>query len=148
MRQPKIGLLPLYLKLYDDIRPDLRKDFGPFMAAISEGFRNHGVAVSQGEICRVKEEFGKAVERFEREQVDLIVALHLAYSPSLESADILAASKVPLLMLDTTMDAAFGGTFPLPHHVQPRHPRRSGSRLRVADQEQAFRDCGGAFWES
>ena len=108
MRQPKIGLLPLYLKLYDDIRPDLRKDFGPFMAAISEGFRNHGVAVSQGEICRVKEEFGKAVERFEREQVDLIVALHLAYSPSLESADILAASKVPLLMLDTTMDAAFG----------------------------------------
>lgn len=108
MQQPKAGLLPLYLKLYDDVNPALREPFGPFMDAIARGLEERGVSVSRGEICRVNEEFARAVKRFEEERVDLIVTLHLAYSPSLESAGILAASTLPLLLLDTTMDASFG----------------------------------------
>ncbi len=39
--------------------------------------------------------------------MDLLVTLHLAYSPSLESADALAAAPAPLLILDVTPDAVF-----------------------------------------
>ncbi|MGI6460458.1 MAG: L-arabinose isomerase family protein [Candidatus Hydrogenedentales bacterium] len=113
MQQPKVGLLPLYLKLYDDVDPALRASFEPFLDAIVKGLQERGVSVSLGEICRINEEFAKTVKRFEHEQVDLLVTLHLAYSPSLESAGILAASKLPVLLLDTTPDASFGqGTSP------------------------------------
>ena len=47
------------------------------------------------------------------EGVDAIITLHLAYSPSLESAEVLAQSRLPVIMLDTTPDRDFGG------HVDP-----------------------------
>jgi L-arabinose isomerase len=108
MDQPVIGLLPLYLKLYDEVRPEVRNDFGPFMDTVLQGFDDRGVKVAHADICCGKEEFAQSVKNFEAEQVDLIVTLHLAYSPSLESADILANTRLPLLMLDMTMDASFG----------------------------------------
>jgi L-arabinose isomerase len=40
--------------------------------------------------------------------VDLIVTLHLAYSPSLEAIYPLCGTEIPILMLDTTMDESFG----------------------------------------
>ncbi|MFO7974916.1 MAG: hypothetical protein R6V12_09820 [Candidatus Hydrogenedentota bacterium] len=108
MQQPTIGLLPLYLKLYDNVKPEVRADFQPFMDAIVEGFEARGVQTVRADVCRSKDEFAQAVEHFENVPVDIIVTLHLAYSPSLESADILAGTELPVLMLDTTMDAAFG----------------------------------------
>ena len=53
-------------------------------------------------ICRVKQEFIDSISLFEREEVDAIVTLHLAYSPSLESADVLARTKKPIIVLNTT----------------------------------------------
>lgn len=108
MKEPLIGLLPLYLKLYDEVKPEVRACFAPFMDAIVDGIEARRVRVLRGDICRVKDETARTIQQFEQAQVDLIVTLHLAYSPSLESAGILAASQLPLLMLDTTMDAAFG----------------------------------------
>ena len=107
-RRPAIGLLPFYLKLYDDTWPQLRQEFEPFLAQIVEGFEGRGVGVARAPICRLKEEFKTALDSFEQSDVDLIVTLHLAYSPSLMSADLLAATARPILMLDTTMDAEFG----------------------------------------
>ena len=104
----KIGLLPLYLALYDKTDPGRRGRFGPFLSQIASAFERAEVDVVRADICCVQPEFRRAVERFERESVELIVAVHLAYSPSLESADALAASPLPLLFLDTTMDYAFG----------------------------------------
>lgn len=108
--RPKVGLLPLYLALYDQTAPGRRQEFLPFLDTISEGFAQDDVDVLRGEICCVEAEFRKAVALFEQEDVHLIVAVHLAYSPSLESADALCATKIPLLFLDTTMDYDFGPT--------------------------------------
>ena len=38
-------------------------------------------------ICRLAGEFESAIEQFEREEVDCIITLHLAYSPSLEAIE-------------------------------------------------------------
>lgn len=61
-------------------------------------------------VCRLAKEFVTAVRTFEREEVDAIVTLHLAYSPSLESSGPLAATRLPVLVLDTTPTFGFGPT--------------------------------------
>ncbi len=108
--RPKVGLLPLYLALYDQTDRTRRDKFQPFLDTIAGGFAEDGIDVVRGEICCVETEFRAAVARFEQEDVQLIVAVHLAYSPSLESAAALCETKIPLLFLDTTMDFDFGPT--------------------------------------
>ncbi|MBI4556241.1 MAG: hypothetical protein HY706_01540 [Candidatus Hydrogenedentes bacterium] len=105
---PRIGLMPLYLKLYDDRNPELRREFEPFIEAVTAGFRREGIEVVRAPVCRTREEFERADANLETEMLDLLVTLHLAYSPSLESADILADASCTVLMLDTTMDYDFG----------------------------------------
>ena len=107
-RQPRAGLLPFYLKLYDDSKPEIREEFGPFLTAITNGLAAEGVKVVPTDVCRIEPEFWEAVQRFEQEDVDLIITLHLAYSPSLESIEALASAACPILILDTTMDYDFG----------------------------------------
>jgi len=108
-RHPRIGLLPMYLKLYDDTFPDLRYEFdNPLIKIVLEGFERAGVETVMSGICRQAAEFRKAIHHFEQEDVDLIATLHLAYSLSLESIDALAEARRPILLLDTTMDQAFG----------------------------------------
>lgn len=106
--KPRVGLLPFYLKLYDDLMPDRQRAFEPFLAQVAEGLRSRGLTVDRAPVCRVAPEFASAIESFERNQADAIVTLHLAYSPSLESVDVIRRSTLPLVILDTTMDAAFG----------------------------------------
>ena len=107
-RRPTLGLLPLYLKLYDDTCPDLRQKFEPFMTSIAAGLEQQGVRVVRAGICRLEREFREATSSLEQQDVDLIATLHLAYSPSLESVDALCETSCPILMLDTTMDHSFG----------------------------------------
>lgn len=113
MKKPKIGLLPLYLKFYDDVLPDLAAQVAPFVQRVQEHLDRAGLDVAVAPIGRTRPEFASAVERFETEGVDAIITLHLAYSPSLESAGVLAQSRLPVIMLDTTPDRDFGG------HVDP-----------------------------
>lgn len=108
MRKAKLGLLPLYIKLYDEIDPSVRKGFASFLLSITRALEKEGVEVSRAPICSVAAEFRRAVASFEKAGVDLIATLHLAYSPSGESADVLCETAIPLLMLDTTMDFSFG----------------------------------------
>ncbi|MCL4694067.1 MAG: hypothetical protein KJ060_16330 [Candidatus Hydrogenedentes bacterium] len=105
---PRIGLLPLYLALYDERMPELRAEFEPFIQDVVDGLVTRGVEVYRADVCRVQHEVASAVGVFDEADVDLIVTLHLAYSPSLETADSLIASPQPLLLLDTTMDVSFG----------------------------------------
>ncbi len=107
-RQPKIGLIPFYLKLYDDLMPERLAHFDAFIGRIAAGLEARGIAVSIVPACRIASEFGAAVGTCEAEGVDAIVTLHLAYSPSLESVDAFCKSTLPLILLDTTMDADFG----------------------------------------
>lgn len=102
MKKLKIGLLPLYVKLYDDYWPELRERVDGFYHTIASEFEKRGLEVVRSPICTVKREFEAAVQAFERAEADAIVTLHLAYSPSLESINALTASRLPLIILDTT----------------------------------------------
>jgi len=98
----------LYLKLYDDTMPDLRKEFGALLSRVEKALSDHGCDVVRADVCRIAGEFHKAADAFKSADVDCVVTLHLAYSPSMESAQALAGLDVPIVILDTTMDARFG----------------------------------------
>ncbi len=107
MKNVKIGFLPLYVKLYDDFCADIRPEVEKYCEDVASALRREGAELVNAGICRVRDELFSAVKRFEEAEVDAIVTLHLAYSPSLESADVLAKTKLPILMLDTTRDFCF-----------------------------------------
>ena len=102
MKNLKVGLLPLYIKLYDDSWPELRDRIEGFYRTIADELEKRGAEVITVPVCRIEPEFASAVEFFESENADAIVTLHLAYSPSLESAGVLAKTELPVLVLDTT----------------------------------------------
>jgi len=106
--RPKAGLLPLYLKLYDDSMPEKRPRVEAFYRQIAEALHQRGLEVLAAPVCRIKDEFQAAVRGFERDGARAIVTLHLAYSPSLESAGALAASRLPVIVCDTTPAYGYG----------------------------------------
>jgi L-arabinose isomerase len=108
MQQNVIGLLPLYLALYDNIGHDARPKVEAFYRTIASEFEKRGLKVITTPICRLKPEFEDAIGKFEDSGAEAIVTLHLAYSPSLESADALAATKLPIIVCDTTPVYDFG----------------------------------------
>jgi L-arabinose isomerase len=106
-RKSKVGLLPLYLKLYDDREQDKRPRIEAFYKQIASELEKRKVEVVKAPICRTKSEFEAAVRSFEESGAQAIVTLHLAYSPSLESADALARTPLPIIVCDTTPTYSF-----------------------------------------
>lgn len=109
MSKTKIGLLPLYIKLYDDFSPHYRPVIEKFHKLISDELKKRDLDVVDVPICRVESEFQNAIDTFIADDVDTIVTLHLAYSPSLESAEVLKNCKLPIVVLDTTPDYVYDG---------------------------------------
>jgi len=103
----KIGLLPLYVKLYDDVTPDIRPRLNKFYEKIAVEFEKRGLEVVRSEFCRLSNEFKATVKKFEREKVDAMVTIHMAYSPSLESIEALCDTSLPIIVLDTTETLEF-----------------------------------------
>lgn len=103
----KIGLLPLYIALYDRTSPSMRPRLEAFYQEIAQEFARRGVEVETSPFCRLKPEFEQAVGKFEAAGVDALVTLHMAYSPSLESIDVLAGTALPIVVLDTTETLEF-----------------------------------------
>lgn len=100
----KIGLLPLWISIYDWKRPSpSRKVLEPFYDEVAEMFKAKGLDVVTNTFCGLKPEFEAAVSKFEAEKCDCIVTLHMAYSPSLESLSVLLNTKLPLVVCDTTV---------------------------------------------
>jgi len=106
--KPKLGLLPLYIELYDKAVPERRPRVLAFLRTIKAELEKRGMEIVAAPICRVKAEFAAAVHDFEAAQVDAILTLHLAYSPSLESAEALSTTKLPIIVLDSTPAPGFG----------------------------------------
>lgn len=102
----KIGLLPLYIKLYDDINSP-KADYYKFYDKLISGFESQGIDVIKSDICRTKPEFQDAVKQFENEGANVIVTIHMAYSPSLECIDALVNTKLPIVVMDTTEGLGF-----------------------------------------
>lgn len=102
MKKIKIGFLPFYIKLYDECGLPLRERLTAFYNSIADNFEKDGFDVIRTPICCVKDEFKKAVDGYEKNGADCIVTWHAAYSPSLEASEILAKTKLPIVVLDTT----------------------------------------------
>lgn len=103
----KIGLLPLYIKLYDETSPHVRPRLEAFYETIAAQFEKRDISVERVDFCRLKPEFDQAVAAFEEAKADAIVTLHMAYSPSLESIEALVSTKLPIVVLDTTETLEF-----------------------------------------
>ncbi len=108
MTSARIGLLPCYLELYDRTTPDRRAEIEAFYQTIAGAFEARRLRVARAPVCRLAPEFRAALASFEKAGVDAVVTLHLAYSPSLESAPALAATRLPVIVLDTTPEYEFG----------------------------------------
>ena len=103
----KIGLLPFYLALYDQCRPQIADKIRSFADTIAGALESRGFEVVPSPACRLKNEFADAVKLFEESGCQAIATLHLAYSPSLEAIDALAATSLPIVVIDTTPDYEF-----------------------------------------
>ena len=103
----KIGLLGLYLELYDIRSPGMREKIDGFYENIALEFEKRGIDIIRQPICRLEDEFKTAVKTFESSGADALVTLHLAYSPSLESSDVLMGTALPIYILNTTPDYDF-----------------------------------------
>lgn len=103
----KIGLLGLYLELYDERSSEMRNKVDAFYETIAQEFERRKISVIRQKLCRIKKEFKTAVTAFENMEADAIVTLHLAYSPSLESSDVLKNTALPIYILNTTPDYDF-----------------------------------------
>ena len=103
MKKVKIGFLPLYVKLYDDGSPEIRPRINAFSEEIANKLQIDGeTEVISADVCRLENEFEDAFALFKKEEVDCVVTLHLAYSPSLQSEKILKNTDLPIIILDTT----------------------------------------------
>ena len=116
----KAGFLPLYIALYDIGSRHLRERLGAFYDKIADMLRERGVDLVTSEICTVEEEFEKAIKKFEDEDCDAIFTIHLAYSPSLESIEVLKNTYLPIIVIDTTDTEDFSDTQD-PTHVSYCH---------------------------
>lgn len=103
----KIGLLPLYVEMYDKNSPHVRPRLDAFYEEIVQKFIDREVEVVSSPFCRLKTEFKETIAMFEEAKVDAIVTMHMAYSPSLESIEALAETKLPIVVLDTTQTFDF-----------------------------------------
>ncbi len=105
MSKMKVGFLPFYLKLYDDVLPGMREKIDAFSEAVLAKLSKSGLDIVAAPVCRELKEFEDAVTLFE--DTCAVITLHLAYSPSLESIDPLARIGKPIVVLDTTPGYSF-----------------------------------------
>ena len=102
MKKIKVGFLPLYVKLYDDVVPGLRPRLEAFYETMAKKLEEQGMDVVRAPFCRLEGEFLKTVADFEEAGAQCIVTLHMAYSPSLECVKALSETTLPIVIMDTT----------------------------------------------
>ncbi len=102
MKKIKVGFLPLYVKLYDDVVPDLRPRLEAFYETMAKKLEEQGMDVVRAPFCRLEGEFLKTIADFENAGAQCIVTLHMAYSPSLECVKALTETTLPIVIMDTT----------------------------------------------
>jgi len=99
---PRVGILPLHLALYDQVVPQLRESREAFARTLADRLAARGLGVELAATCTLRPQVEQQLEALASKKLDLLATLHLAYSPSLESAEPLARCPLPLALLDTT----------------------------------------------
>ena len=109
IRTTRVGLLPLYLALYDEVRPDARPEMEAFAARVEEMLAGLDLDVVSTPVLTTRPQIEQAMHSLlDDDDLDALLTVHLAYSPSLEITDALVRAARPLLLLDTTPSPAFG----------------------------------------
>ena len=145
-----VGLLPLYISLYDEKVPYLRPRLERFYSDLAGMLELRGLKVLRSPFCRVEREFAEAIGRFEAEGAQALVTVHMAYSPSLESSGPLARTELPIVVLDVTETHGFGSGQD-PSEIEYSHGihgvmdmcsllRRNGKRFAIAAGHPAHSD--------
>ena len=119
----KVGFLPLYIKLYDDMNgPQKRVPMEKYMNTAISMLESFGIEVVMADqVCRIAPEFEAAAEKFNGENVDAVITMHLAYSPSLESIQALLKLNAPIIVFDSTPDYALIKTSGYAALMAPNH---------------------------
>ncbi len=107
MKKVKVGLLPMYVLLYDEVLPWMHPQVDEFYENVAKKLESEGVEVLRAPVCRLEDEFRSSIQGFEAAGADVLFTLHLAYSPSLQSEKPLKECKLPIVVLDTTPDYDF-----------------------------------------
>ena len=107
----KIGLLPLYIQLYEECASAYHAPAQAAADRAAEALRKCGFEVESTSLCHVGPEISAAVRKFETSGCQVLVTLHAAYSPSLEAIETLVETELPIVVFDTTPDAEFGFDF-------------------------------------
>ena len=117
----KIGLLPLYIQLYEECAPTYHDPAQRAAENAADALRKCGFEVESTSLCHVEPEISAAVRNFETSGCQVLVTLHAAYSPSLEAIGALVETDLPIVVFDTTPDAEFefefGGKLMLNHGI-------------------------------
>ena len=58
-----VGLIPLYLELYDAIRADC-ESFNPYIASVRDGLEAQGVKTIVSSVCRTRAQINDALAMF------------------------------------------------------------------------------------
>jgi L-arabinose isomerase len=101
-----VGLVPLYLKLYDQIDPGLRGSLTPVIDSVRDALASVGEVVESGIITQPRE-VPDLVRRLADRKVDAVFTVHLAYSPSLLVADALRRLGRPVVLVSTSLSRSF-----------------------------------------
>lgn len=117
----KAGFLPLYIELYDKINPQSRQPMEQYFEEAAEQLRKKGMELIIADVCRVALEFDEAIERFKQQNIEVLITMHLAYSPSLECIDALKKLGVPIVVLDSTPCYDFSGLMYQSDEIMPNH---------------------------
>ena len=102
MKKIKIGFMPLYIALYDQINTTRRIPCLAYMDRFRKAFKEAGIEVVDADVCRIDSEFKAACENFAKEDIDVLVTYHMAYSPSLESIEAVKKLGKPVIIADST----------------------------------------------
>lgn len=102
----KAAFAPLYLQLYDEVVPKLRYQIMPMVKHV-KNMMQEMADVYELPVITSRDDVRRLSQVCMDVDVDAIVLLHMAYSPSLLVADALKELNKPLLLIDTTCDAGF-----------------------------------------
>ncbi len=98
--RPRIGLLTLFFDLYLTSGDKLLQSCREFAQELAGGVDSCAQVIFPG-VCTNRADVDQAVQRFEAEEVDLIVLVFLTYAPSLYALPALLNSQRPLLLFCT-----------------------------------------------
>lgn len=130
---PSVRLIPALADLYRRHRPEMSERFANRWKGVVEEMFGEAAAVSIAPVVHLESEFREAVARAERDDVECLCVLLMAYTPSGELIEPLVETKLPLLILSTAWDAT------LPENMDAEHLLRDQAAHGVMDLTNALR---------